>query len=88
MTQINCLIALKNSLPALDAEGQEEVVELLDQELTYGKLTKMSMKDVYEFSLILPDIKMSEFFSREQLVNAGYMTKEEKSQAEFEAIYL
>jgi hypothetical protein len=88
MSYINCLIALKNSLSALDAEGQEEVIELLNQELTYGKLTKMSMKDVFEFSLILSDIKMTEFFSREELVAEGYMTTEEKSQAEWEAVNL
>ena len=88
MSNVNCLIMLRNLLPALDAAGREEVIETLNQELTVERLSKMSMKDVWEFSLICEDVVMTEFFSREELVDAGYMSEEEMRGAEFESMYL
>lgn len=88
MTQLNILIMLRNLLPLLDEKGQDEILEMFEEEVNKDVLSKMKMKDVYEFSKLFPDIMMTDYFTREELVFKGYMTEEEKKQAEFETMYL
>lgn len=64
----------------------EKYTQILDKYLTCEDLAGMSMDEVYRFSCVCEDVSMIEFFSRRELVEAGYMTREEMRMAEFEAM--
>mgnify|MGYP000961096602 CR=1 FL=1 len=65
--------------------GNEEAIDLLD-DVTYEDFKGFSMDIIYRFSKVT-DVYMTEYFSREELLEEAYITQEEYDEGEFAGIH-
>ena len=64
--------------------GDEEALDLLN-DAVYEDFKGFGMDVIYRFSKIT-DVYMTEYFSREELLEEAYITQKEYDDAEFEAM--
>lgn len=65
--------------------GDEESLDILD-DATYEDFRDFNMDTMYRFSKVT-DVNMTEYFSREELLEEAYITQEEYDDAEYAGIH-
>lgn len=76
---------LRGEIPERKAQKWTEVIE---ENLTFEDLKRMSIEEVHKFAQVCDDISMTDFFSYRELAEAGYLTLEDCFDAEYEVMYL